>query len=212
MLQISLRKLKRYASGLCLPRYKLDCLLQVFLPFFFNKKKGKLRRLLTPRKQSHSATSTTSLRNGCFATCTIILVATTCKCRPIDYSISQSYDHGARRFYTSKWAVRPACGTSTNTHDLCSLSLTYPPSPPFVLGSSDTLKLTFHILEKETGKGVQPHQTFLRFHDPQTDEEGVQPLRVSSTGKANFELVSFSCIGVSIHTPPFSFSVVPPTC
>lgn len=68
-----------------------------------------------------------------------------------------------------------------------------PPSPPLKLGPSDTLKLVFQVLEKESEKGLQPHQTFLRFYDPQTYEEGVQPLRVSSTGRANFELVrSFS--------------------
>ncbi|KAF8531094.1 Dolichyl-diphosphooligosaccharide--protein glycosyltransferase subunit Swp1 [Gautieria morchelliformis] len=80
------------------------------------------------------------------------------------------------------------------------LSLAHPLSPPLTLGTSDTLKLTFQILQKDSGKGVQPHQTFLRFHDPQTDEEGVQPLRVSSTGKANFEL--------NLARPPVS---IPPT-
>ena len=39
------------------------------------------------------------------------------------------------------------------------------------------------------GKGVQPHQTFLRFYDPETGEEGIQPVRVGSGGKAKFELV-----------------------
>jgi len=80
------------------------------------------------------------------------------------------------------------------------LSLVHRPSPPLTLGLSDTLKLNFQILEEDSGKGVQPHQTFLRFHDPQTDEEGVQPLRVSSTGRANFEL--------NIARPPAS---IPPT-
>ena len=69
-----------------------------------------------------------------------------------------------------------------------SISLAHKPSPALSLGSSDTLKLTFQIVD-EDGKGVQPHQTFLRFHDPITGEEGVQPVKVTSGGKAKFELV-----------------------
>ncbi|KAF8512525.1 oligosaccharyl transferase delta subunit [Hysterangium stoloniferum] len=80
------------------------------------------------------------------------------------------------------------------------LSLASLPSPPLALEWSDTLKLTFQILEKDSGKGVQPHQTFLRFYDPQTDEEGIQPIRVSNSGKASFEL--------SAARPPAS---IPPT-
>ncbi|EIN08419.1 hypothetical protein PUNSTDRAFT_69138, partial [Punctularia strigosozonata HHB-11173 SS5] len=66
------------------------------------------------------------------------------------------------------------------------------------LGPSDTLKLTFQV--EEDGKGVQPHQTFLRFYDEQTGEEGIQPVRVSSAGKAKFEL--------NMARPPAS---LPPT-
>lgn len=59
-----------------------------------------------------------------------------------------------------------------------------------MLGPTDTLKLSFTINEKsEDGKGVQPHQTFLRFYDEQTKEEGIQPVRVSAAGKAKFDLV-----------------------
>lgn len=36
---------------------------------------------------------------------------------------------------------------------------------------------------------MQPHQTFLRFFDPKTHEEGIQPVRVTPGGKAKFELV-----------------------
>lgn len=36
---------------------------------------------------------------------------------------------------------------------------------------------------------MQPHQTFLRFHDEATGEEGVQPVKVSANGKAKFDLV-----------------------
>ncbi|KAA1472061.1 oligosaccharyl transferase delta subunit [Dentipellis sp. KUC8613] len=68
------------------------------------------------------------------------------------------------------------------------LSLSRQPEKAVELGPSDTLKLTFTVAEKETDKGVQPHQTFLRFYDEATGEEGVQPLKVSASGKAKFEL------------------------
>lgn len=51
------------------------------------------------------------------------------------------------------------------------------------------LKFTFQVAESEGGKGVQPHQTFLRFYDEVSGEEGVQPVRVTPGGKAKFELV-----------------------
>jgi len=54
---------------------------------------------------------------------------------------------------------------------------------------SDTLKINFQILDKDSGNGVQPHQAFLRFFDPLTLEEGIQPLRVSASGKVKYELV-----------------------
>jgi len=57
------------------------------------------------------------------------------------------------------------------------------------LGPSDTLKLTFQVTEQATDNGVQPHQTFLRFFDSTTGEEGIQPVKISSSGKAKFELV-----------------------
>ena len=57
------------------------------------------------------------------------------------------------------------------------------------LGEQDTLKITFQIVDKETGNGVQPHQTFLRFYDEKSNEEGIQPVRVTPGGKAKFELV-----------------------
>ncbi|KAH6917973.1 Dolichyl-diphosphooligosaccharide--protein glycosyltransferase subunit Swp1 [Coprinopsis sp. MPI-PUGE-AT-0042] len=55
------------------------------------------------------------------------------------------------------------------------------------LGAKDILKLTFQIVN-EDGKGVQPHQTFIRFFDEKTGEEGIQPVRVGPSGKAKFEL------------------------
>ncbi|KAI0250640.1 oligosaccharyl transferase delta subunit [Lactifluus subvellereus] len=56
------------------------------------------------------------------------------------------------------------------------------------LGASDTLKLTFQVADQATDKGVQPHQTFLRFFDATTGEEGIQPVKVTPSGKAKFEL------------------------
>ncbi|KAG9313398.1 hypothetical protein JVU11DRAFT_5716 [Chiua virens] len=79
------------------------------------------------------------------------------------------------------------------------LSLTQKPEP-LTLGPSDTLKLTFQVTESDEGKGVQPHQTFLRFYDPISGEEGIQPVRVTLGGKAKFEL--------NMAHPPPSF---PPT-
>ncbi|TFK73474.1 oligosaccharyl transferase delta subunit [Pluteus cervinus] len=71
---------------------------------------------------------------------------------------------------------------------------------PIELGKSDTLKLTFQVFDKEEGQGVQPHQTFLRFYDEVSGEEGLQPVRVASNGKAKFEL--------NLAKPPLS---LPPT-
>ncbi|KAI0688414.1 oligosaccharyl transferase delta subunit [Cytidiella melzeri] len=79
------------------------------------------------------------------------------------------------------------------------ISLKEKPSP-LTLGAADVLKLSFQVVEKDGEKGVQPHQTFLRFYDPVTGEEGIQPVRVSSTGKAKFEL--------NMAKPPAS---IPPT-
>jgi oligosaccharyltransferase complex subunit delta (ribophorin II) len=72
-----------------------------------------------------------------------------------------------------------------------SLSLTKKPEP-LTLGATDTLKLTFQITESDEGKGVQPHQTFLRFYDKESGEEGIQPVRVTPGGKAKFELVRYT--------------------
>ncbi|KIJ11737.1 hypothetical protein PAXINDRAFT_118842 [Paxillus involutus ATCC 200175] len=71
---------------------------------------------------------------------------------------------------------------------------------PLTLGASDTLKLTFQVTEDGEGKGVQPHQTFLRFYDSVSGEEGIQPVRVTPGGKAKFEL--------NMARPPAS---LPPT-
>ncbi|CAG7849920.1 SubName: Full=Related to oligosaccharyltransferase delta subunit (Ribophorin II) {ECO:0000313/EMBL:CCA73510.1} [Serendipita indica DSM 11827] len=74
------------------------------------------------------------------------------------------------------------------------------PSPALSVRSSDTLRVTFTITDRKSGEGIQPHQTFIRLYDPITKEEGVQPLRVSSAGKAKFDL--------SMSKPP---AWLPPT-
>jgi oligosaccharyltransferase complex subunit delta (ribophorin II) len=70
-----------------------------------------------------------------------------------------------------------------------SISLDKKPEP-LTLSSTDVLKLTFQV--DEGGKGVQPHQTFIRFYDEASGEEGIQPIRVTAGGKAKFELVCFA--------------------
>ncbi|KAI0314998.1 oligosaccharyl transferase delta subunit [Amylostereum chailletii] len=69
-----------------------------------------------------------------------------------------------------------------------SISLARKPGKPVELGPTDTLKVTFQVTEKESEQGVQPHQTFLRFLDETSGEEGIQPLKVSPSGKVKFEL------------------------
>lgn len=68
------------------------------------------------------------------------------------------------------------------------ISLVHRTATPVKLGPKDILKITFQVVDKEDGKGVQPHQTFLRFYDEATGEEGVQPIKVSANGKAKFDL------------------------
>jgi oligosaccharyltransferase complex subunit delta (ribophorin II) len=68
------------------------------------------------------------------------------------------------------------------------ISLTKRPDV-ITLGPADTLKLTFQVTEEATDNGVQPHQTFLRFFDSTTGEEGIQPVKITPSGKAKFELV-----------------------
>ena len=85
------------------------------------------------------------------------------------------------------------------------------------MAAKDILKLTFEVVEKASGKGIQPHQTFLRFYDEKSGEEGIQPIRVTPGGKAKFELVGISLVPVprtlitssqNMSKPPLS---LPPT-
>ncbi|EKM76800.1 hypothetical protein AGABI1DRAFT_78257 [Agaricus bisporus var. burnettii JB137-S8] len=80
------------------------------------------------------------------------------------------------------------------------ISLTQKSRNPVFLNATDTLKVTFQVVDKESGEGTQPHQTFLRFYDATTDEEGIQPIRVTQGGKAKLEL--------NMARPPLS---LPPT-
>ncbi|RXW11357.1 hypothetical protein EST38_g14498, partial [Candolleomyces aberdarensis] len=63
-----------------------------------------------------------------------------------------------------------------------------PTASPVKLGARESLKITFQVVDKEDEKGVQPHQTFIRFYDESTGEEGIQPVRVTPGGKAKFDL------------------------
>lgn len=115
-------------------------------------------------------------------------------CGPFDIAIPSFLNPCLRRNTT---ALRTVClayyylkykSDVLGLHRLLRISSVQRPSP-LTLGPSDTLKLTFQIIEKEEGKGVHPHQTFLRFYDEVTGEEGIQPIRVTANGKAKFELV-----------------------
>jgi len=74
------------------------------------------------------------------------------------------------------------------------LSLARPIQPALNLTSQDTLKLVFTVFVRpdeaqSEAENVVPHQTFIRFFDPESGEEGISPVRVKSGGKAKFDLV-----------------------
>jgi len=56
------------------------------------------------------------------------------------------------------------------------------------MAANEALKLTFTVYDDQKEAAVQPHQTFLRFLDEQTLEEGVVPVKVSRDGKARFSM------------------------
>jgi hypothetical protein len=71
------------------------------------------------------------------------------------------------------------------------ISLENKPSTLVALSQTDILKITFQVIN-DRDEGVQPHQTFLRFYDEKSGEEGIQPIRVTPGGKAKFELVCYT--------------------
>jgi oligosaccharyltransferase complex subunit delta (ribophorin II) len=71
----------------------------------------------------------------------------------------------------------------------CRLLLQTKLDPHVILGPSETLRISFTVLDKDSGKGVIPHQTFLRLYDPVTHEEGVHPIKVSAGGKGKIDIV-----------------------
>ncbi|KAE9407966.1 oligosaccharyl transferase delta subunit [Gymnopus androsaceus JB14] len=81
-----------------------------------------------------------------------------------------------------------------------SIEATEKSSETVTITQDETLKLSFQIIDKASGKGIQPEQTFLRFYDEESGEEGIQPVRVTSSGKAKFDL--------NMAKPPAS---LPPT-
>ena len=93
--------------------------------------------------------------------------------------------YAQKREHNDQVLIRPSDTYATRNDRL---PLSRKPAP-LVLGPWDTLTLSFGILAKGDGKGYQPHQTFLRFYDKVSGEEGIQPLRVAPGGRVGFELV-----------------------
>ncbi|KAF8870646.1 Dolichyl-diphosphooligosaccharide--protein glycosyltransferase subunit Swp1 [Infundibulicybe gibba] len=99
------------------------------------------------------------------------------------------------------------------------ISLAQKTPVPVSLTQTDILKLTFQIVEKDSGNGVLPHQTFLRFYDEKSGEEGIQPIRVATSGRPSLNSYNMSkpplslpptstnplkvslIVGSSLHTP-----------
>ena len=108
---------------------------------------------------------------------------------PSNPLVSQSPRRTRANSVQSRQSEPPRPEKRTDTSRGSRISLAHKPSPALSLGASDVLKLTFQVVDKEDGKGVQPHQTFLRFYDEVSGEEGIQPVKVSSSGKAKFDLV-----------------------
>ena len=117
----------------------------------------------------------------------------------LDFTISSYCRHRFNRFPATLRTVRVKFAwfwyfilTGRASLKLCRISLAHKISTPVQLLGKETLKFTFQVVDKDSGKGVQPHQTFLRFYDEKTNEEGIQPVRVTPGGKAKFELVRLS--------------------
>ncbi|KZT25741.1 hypothetical protein NEOLEDRAFT_1133271 [Neolentinus lepideus HHB14362 ss-1] len=116
-------------------------------------------------------------------------------CLPLLAAAAATVHASALTIQNARFTISSSDATQLRSEQL---SLDSTSLPSLSLGSTDTLKLTFQVVEKDGGKGVQPHQTFLRFEA--NGEEGVQPVRVTSGGKAKFEL--------NMAKPPTS---LPPT-
>ena len=74
--------------------------------------------------------------------------------------------------------------------------------PHVTVGPSQTLRISFTVVDKSSGKGVVPHQTFLRLYDSATHEEGVHPIKVNAGGKGKIDIV---CILESYATTVYLF-------
>ena len=61
--------------------------------------------------------------------------------------------------------------------------------PHVTVGPSETLRISFTVVDKNSGKGIVPHQTFLRLYDSATHEEGVHPIKVNAGGKGKIDIV-----------------------
>ncbi|KDQ13352.1 hypothetical protein BOTBODRAFT_160644 [Botryobasidium botryosum FD-172 SS1] len=85
---------------------------------------------------------------------------------------------------SAKVSINSAENTVIHSEALRSVPL----PDPVRVGATDTLKISFIVVDDDTGKPVQPHQAFLRFWDGKALEEGIQPLRVDTNGKSKFEL------------------------
>ncbi|KAI0044947.1 hypothetical protein FA95DRAFT_1608110 [Auriscalpium vulgare] len=90
---------------------------------------------------------------------------------------------GQLSIQSPRFTVLSSDGNQLRTEQI---SLSKKAKEPVTLGPTDSLKLTFQVKE-EGGEGVQPHQTFLRFYDETTGEEGIQPVKVTASGKAKFD-------------------------
>lgn len=86
------------------------------------------------------------------------------------------------------------------------LSLQTKLEPHVTVGPSETLRISFTVLDKDSGKSVVPHQTFLRLYDPATLEEGVHPVKVGAGGKGKIDIVCIPQLFYSIFPLSWTYS------
>ncbi|KAJ3555236.1 hypothetical protein NM688_g2690 [Phlebia brevispora] len=106
---------------------------------------------------------------------------------------------GELRLHNPRFIISASNGASLRAE---TLPLSRKPEA-LALGPTDSIKLSFGIVQKDGGKPVQPHQAFLRFYDEVTGEEGIQPLRVNNLGRVKYE---FSMTRPPASLPPTSAS------